>query len=136
MASCNWAIADLPGVSEEQQLLLKNHGIQTTHQLLLATLTTQEKHQLAAKLRIHPKYVLKWSALADLARIPSVGVQYCGLVLHGGVVSVQQLAQTPFSRLHQNILKLQVTNLQRRDLAPSLSVVKQWVTEAKTMPKL
>lgn len=131
MASCNWGIAELPGISEEQRFLLEGQGIQTTHQLLLATRTPQEKHQLASRLKIHPNYILKWVALADLARLPSIGTQYCGLVLHSGVASVNQLAQTPFSRLHQNIVRLQVANLQRKDLAPPLTLVKQWVMEAR-----
>ncbi|ANV85176.1 hypothetical protein AWQ21_12800 [Picosynechococcus sp. PCC 7003] len=131
MASCNWRIVELPGLSKEQQTLLAAQEIHTTHQLLLATRTPQAKQALARRLKIHLNYVLKWVALADLARVPSIGTQYCGLVLHSGVASVNQLAQTPFSRLHQNIVRLQVANLQRKDLAPPLTLVKQWVTEAR-----
>lgn len=133
MASCNWAIAELPGLSEEYQNRLQQIGINTTHQLLLATQTKQQEHALAAKLQIHPQHVAKWIALADLARLKSVGVQYCGVILHGGITSVYQLAQTPFSRLHQNLVKLHVANMQRRDLAPPLSLVKTWVTEAQQL---
>ncbi|MEB3224732.1 MAG: DUF4332 domain-containing protein [Synechococcus sp.] len=131
MASCNWAIAELPGISEAQQASLKAQDIRTTHQLLLATRTPQAKQALVSRLKLHPQYLTKWIALADLARLPSVGTQYCGLILHSGVASVRQLSQTPFSRLHQNIVRLQVTNLQRRDLAPPLALVKQWVLEAR-----
>ena len=133
MASCNWAIADLPGLSEEHQALLSNNGIRTTHQLLLATQTSVAEHQLAAKLQIHPQYVAKWIALADLARLKTVGVEYCGLILHCGIASVAQLSQTPFNRLHQSIVKLHVSNMRRRDLAPAVGIVKQWVAEAKNL---
>ncbi|BAW95566.1 hypothetical protein NIES970_04750 [[Synechococcus] sp. NIES-970] len=131
MASCNWQIAALPGISAEQQALLKDQGIQTTHQLLLATRSPQDRYNLESRLKLHPNYLKKWVALADLARLPSVGTDYCGLVLHSGVASVNQLAQTPFSRLHRNIVKLQVAHLQQKDLAPSLGLVKQWVAEAR-----
>ena len=133
MASCNWAIADLPGLSEEQQNLLTSNGINTTYQILLATQTKQQKHEFASKLQIHPQYVSKWIALADLARLKTVGVTYCGLILHCGIVSVTQLASTPFSRLHQSIVKLHVANMRRRDLVPSVVLVKEWVTEAKKL---
>lgn len=133
MASCNWAIAELPGLNENYHHLLKINGINTTHQLLLATQTQRTKHDLAARLNIHPQYVSKWVAMADLARLKSVGVQYCGLILHCGVASVAQLAQTPFNRLHQSIVKLHVANMRRRDLAPSVAIVKQWVAEAKNL---
>ena len=87
MASCNWAIADLPGLSEEHRNLLGSNGVNTTHQLLLATQTPQTKHEFAARLNIHPQYVSKWIAMADLARLKSVGVEHCGLILHCGIAS-------------------------------------------------
>ena len=133
MASCNWAIANLPWLSEEHRRLLEANQIRTTHQLLLATQTKQQQHEFAAKLKIHPQYVAKWIALADLARLKSVGVEYCGLLLHCGVASVWQLAQTPFPHLHGSIVKLQVSTLQRRDLAPSVGLVQEWVREAKSL---
>lgn len=133
MTFCDWAIADLPGLNKQQRLLLQKNGITTTQQLLAITQTPQAKQKLASVLHLHPRYILKWVAMADLAQIPSVGIRYCGLLLHGGIASRQQLAETNFARLHQNIIKLQVAQLQRRDLAPSLGQVKQWVTEAKDL---
>lgn len=59
MASCNWRIAELPGLSKEQQTQLAAQGIRTTHQLLLATRTSQAKQQLARRLKIHPNYVFE-----------------------------------------------------------------------------
>ena len=87
---------------------------------------------MASKLQLHLQYVNKWIALADLARIPSVGTQYCGLLLHTGMISVAQLAQTPTHRLHQQTLRLQVATLQRRDLCPAIELVKQWSQQAGT----
>ena len=71
--------------------------------------------------------------MADLARVPSVGCDYCGLILHSGIISVDQLSQTSVSFLHQQILKLQVATLQRKDLCPSPDVVKTWINEARTI---
>ena len=75
----------------------------------------------------------KWVALADLARIPSVGCQYCGVLLHVGIISVGQLAQTPLPRLHQQILQLQVATTQRRDLCPSRSEMQVWINQARSL---
>jgi hypothetical protein len=93
--------------------------------------TVQEKLMLATKLQVHIQYVNKWVALADLARIPSAGTQYCGLLLHAGIASVMQLTTTPPHRLHKQILRLQVATLQRRDLCPPVEQVQQWVEQAK-----
>ncbi|MDJ0517193.1 MAG: DUF4332 domain-containing protein [Trichodesmium sp. MO_231.B1] len=129
--SQNWSIEKLPGLSKQHQILLTEYGITTTRKLLEITHTPQQKLILASQLQIHPQYVKKWVALADLARVPSVGCQYCGLLLHAGIASVAQLAQIPVHRLHQQILKLQVSTMQRRDLCPTVDLVQKWVQQAQ-----
>lgn len=131
--SKNWSIEKLPGLSKQHQILLIENGITTTRKLLEITHTPQQKSTLASQLQIHSQYVNKWVALADLARIPGVGCQYCGLLLHAGIASVKQLAEIPIHRLHQQILKLQVSTMQRRDLCPSVDLVQEWVKEAKLL---
>ncbi|NJO94140.1 MAG: DUF4332 domain-containing protein [Hydrococcus sp. RM1_1_31] len=133
MESCYWAIEQLPGLSQEQQAQLQAVGIVTTQQLLALANTALKKQALAAQLKIHLQYINKWVALADLARIPSVGCQHCGLLLHSGIASVVQLAQTPIHRLHRQILRLHVATLQRNDLCPSVDVVQRWIAEAKML---
>ncbi|MBD2580383.1 DUF4332 domain-containing protein [Oscillatoria sp. FACHB-1406] len=131
MQACHWAIADLPGLSQEQIEQLKACGIETTKQLLSRSNTTRSQSDLAAQLHLHPQYLKKWAALADLARLPSVGCQYCGVLLHSGIASVSQLAQTPVHRLHRQVLRLEVATLQRNDLCPPVDVTRRWVEEAR-----
>ena len=80
----DWPIAQLPGLSNENHSQLEECGITTTQQLIRMTKTVEAKALLAHQLQVNPKYVKKWVALALLARIPSVGCQYCGLLLHAG----------------------------------------------------
>jgi hypothetical protein len=136
MQPCYWSIKELPGLKEQEQELLKTHGINNTEELLAIAKTPQGKQNLANRLRVNIKYVNKWVALADLARIPSVGCQYCGLLLHASIASVSQLTQTPFPRLHGQILRLYITTMQRKDLCPPLPLVKQWTEEAKAIARL
>ncbi|MGB3511330.1 MAG: DUF4332 domain-containing protein [Microcoleaceae cyanobacterium] len=131
--SRNWSIEKLPGLSKQDQIKLIKYDINTTRKLLEITNTPQKKLSLANQLQIHTQYVNKWVALADLARIPSVGCQYCGLLLHSGIASVSQLAQVPIHRLHQQILKLQVSTMQRRDLCPGVELVQKWVQQAQVL---
>ncbi|WP_138499042.1 DUF4332 domain-containing protein [Nostoc sp. PA-18-2419] len=131
VTSSDWPIEQLPGLSQDEQSRLQNCGIPTTVALLKQGKTPQARLALANKLQIHLQYVNKWMALADLARIPSVGTQYCGLLLHAGIGSVAQLTQTPAHRLHRQILRLQVATIQRRDLCPAIELVQQWSQEAK-----
>ncbi|MBD3880303.1 DUF4332 domain-containing protein [Phormidium tenue FACHB-886] len=131
LRSRSWSIAQLPGLNAEDQSQLATHGIQTTQQLLQQTKTLLQRQTLAAKLQIHVQHVNKWMALADLARVPAVGCQYCGLLLHAGISSPAQLAQTPLPRLHKQILKLHIAIMQRQDLCPTLGEVSHWIEQAK-----
>ena len=127
----DWPIAQLPGLSNENQSQLEECGITTTQQLIRMTKTVEAKALLAHQLQVNPQYVNKWVALALLARIPSVGCQYCGLLLHAGVASPAQLAQMPVGRLHEQILRMHVAMMQRNDLTPSVDRVQQWILQAK-----
>lgn len=131
MQAANWSIDQLPGLSQQEQAQLKDCGITTTKDLLKVASNPQSKEKLAAYLQVNLKRVNKWLALADLARIPSVGCQYCGLLLHSGIVSVAQLTQTPVHTLHQQILRLQIATMQRKDLCPSVDLVQRWTQEAR-----
>ncbi|MEG3940995.1 MULTISPECIES: DUF4332 domain-containing protein [unclassified Microcoleus] len=127
----DWPIEHLPGLSNENQSQLEQCGITTTAQLIRMTKTPAAKALLAHQLHINILSVNKWVAMAELARIPSVGCEYCGLLLHAGVASAAQLAQMPVERLHQQILRLHVATMQRNDLTPSVDRVQQWIQQAK-----
>jgi hypothetical protein len=131
--SMNWAIAQLPGLSSQDQEQLAGCGIETTQQLLKTTKTLIDRQDLAGKLQIHIQHVNKWFALANLARIPSVGCQYCGLLLHAGISNPLQLAQVPPATLHRQILRLQVSTAQRPELCPGFNEVVQWIEQARDL---
>ncbi|GAB4552447.1 MAG: hypothetical protein Tsb0014_46260 [Pleurocapsa sp.] len=135
MKSVYWSIDKLPGLQPQDRQLLKENGITNTQQLLNRGGNLAAKENLAQELQLSLQYIMKWIALADLARVPSIGCQYCGLVLHSGIVSVAQLAQTPFPRLHRQIVRLQVATLGKKGDIPSLAQVKQWVQEAKLISR-
>lgn len=116
-----------------EQKLLKSENIHDTKELLKRTTNLQSKQDLASKLKLNLKHIQKWAALADLARLPSIGDRYCGLLLHAGVASVSQLSQIPFYRLHRQVVRLQIATLQRKDISPTLEQVKRWVEEAKIL---
>ncbi|GAB4368742.1 MAG: hypothetical protein Kow00121_08140 [Elainellaceae cyanobacterium] len=131
--SSDWAIELLPGLSEQDQVRLKGCGIKTTLQLLQKAKTPAQRQALAAQLQIHIQHVNKWVALANLSRIPTVGCQHCGLLLHAGISSPAQLAQTPLPRLHRQLQKLHVAMMQREDLCPDLGEVSRWIEQARAL---
>ena len=140
MKSQYWPIpppppALLPGLKSPERESLEAQGITNTRELLERTKTVEAKIALASKLKLNQKHVNKWTALADLGRIPSVGSQYCGLLLHAGIISVTQLAQTPFHRLHRQASRLQIATSRRRDSIIPVETVKQWVEQAKILDR-
>jgi nucleotidyltransferase/DNA polymerase involved in DNA repair len=130
---CDWSIGDLPGLSNVEQTLLQELGITTTGQLLEIAPDPATKQQLAVKLCFKIQYVNKLVALADLARVPGIGCQYNGLLIHTGIISVKQLAQMPAHKTHQQLLKLHVATMQRRDLCPDLAQVQNWIKQARAL---
>jgi hypothetical protein len=135
MQPCYWPIENLPGLSSQQSIALKTNGIINTRELLAKTTTPALKQALAGQLQVHRQYLNKWVALADLARLPSVGCQYCGLLLHSGIASPRQLAGIPVHRLHRQILRLQVANFRSKDCCPPLELVRTWTEEAKSLER-
>ncbi len=133
MMICDWTIDKLPGLNDPDKALLEQCGITTTAELLAIAPDAATKQQLAIRLGTKIQFVNKLVALADLARLPGIGCEYNGLLLHTGVISVKQLAQMPAHRLHQQLLRLHVATLQRRDLCPALDRVQTWVKQAQAI---
>nr|WP_225938770.1 DUF4332 domain-containing protein [Kovacikia minuta] len=129
--SSNWKIEQLPGLDAEDVQKLKDCDIKTTQQLLRRTTTPAQKHILATQLQIHIQHVNKWAAMADLAQIPAVGCQYCGLLLHTGICCPAQLAETSLHLLHKQVLRFYVATLQRQDLCPPKEQLVEWIQQAR-----
>lgn len=135
LRSCSWPVEELPGLPAAHGAAMAAVGIHTTADLLAQGRTPAQQEAIAPRLNITVAELRKWLAMADLARIPMVGCSYCGLLLHGGIVSVVQLSQTPAPRLHTQLLRLQVATMQRRDLCPSLATVGQWIKAAQVLTR-
>ncbi len=130
-----WSLDQMPGLSAADRQRLRSNGIHTTQQLLVRSQTPAQMRLLAAQLQMSERWVRKWAALAELSQLPSVGYQYCGLLLHGGVTSIPQLATLSAQTLHRRLLRLQVTTTARRDLCPSPGTLNRWIKEAQQYPR-
>jgi hypothetical protein len=126
---CHWPIAELPGLEPKLLSDLEAVGLLDTEQLL--ALTAERQIALAATIGLPLRHVRKLMALASLAQVPSVGCEYCGLLLHAGIVSPEQLGQTSAQQVHRSILRLHVGLLQRRDLTPTVDRVQKWIQQAQ-----
>lgn len=135
LKSANWRLTELPGLVQSDREKLSQVGIHTTFQLLRQMRTQSDQEALSGRSGIHLRHLQKWMALAQLARIPSVGCQFAGLILHAGVATLTQLSLMSSGQLHRQILKLQVATLQRPDLCPDAGQVEVWIQQAKILVK-
>lgn len=133
IASATWSIALLPGLAKDDAARFIDHEILTTADLLKRVKSQAQRNQVASDLQVPIRQLNKWVALADLARVPSVGCEYSGLLLHAGIASPTQLAQTSIGQLHRQLLRLYVSTMQRRDLCPTADYVGLWIQQAQRL---
>ena len=133
LKSANWSLTDLPGLAQTDLHRLAELGITTTFGLLRQAATKPDQTDLAGRSGIQLRYLQKWVALADLARVPTIGCQFAGLVLHAGVATLNQLALMPAGQLHRQILKLQVATFQSSDRCPDAGQIGVWIQQAKLL---
>lgn len=135
MQGKSWPIANLPRLDESTRSRLEALEISTTQDLLQKAQTAVEKSAIAQQLQLKPQQINKWLIMADLARIESVGCEYCGLLLHAGIASISQLSKMHPQKLHRQILRLQVSLFKRKDCCPPVETVQKWIIDARQLAR-
>jgi len=128
-------IADIEGIGPKYAAALKDHGIDTTDELLAAGASKKGRADLAEKTGLSEKLVLEWVNRADLMRIKGIGSQYSDLLEHAGVDSVPELAQRNGANLAAKMAEINESkNLTNR--APSEKEVEDWIEQAKGLDRV
>ncbi len=131
LALTDWPLSRIPGISAADQAALQQQGIESTQQLLDRCPTLTQQQALSSQLNIPLRFIRKWVALSDLAQLPAVGPEGCGLLLHAGIVSVEQLAQGSPQMLHRTLCRLQVRSTGQRSHSLSFAQVSGWIRQAQ-----
>ena len=128
-------IIDIEGIGPSYAKKLKEAGIATTEALLKAGATSKDREEISKKTGITKTLILEWVNLSDLFRIKGVAEEYSDLLEEAGVDTVIELAKRVPENLHSKILEVnQAKKLVRRP--PSLNEVKDWVNQAKKLPRM
>ncbi|MEL7083513.1 MAG: DUF4332 domain-containing protein [Cyanobacteria bacterium P01_A01_bin.3] len=130
-----WPIERLPGLKRLDVEHLKAVGIATTEAMLHVAAGQDGKRALAQQLHLKQERINRWVAMADLARVPAVGCEYCGLLLHAGTISTQQLASAAAPQLHRHIQRLHVATLRNARACPTVSDVGLWIAQASRIDR-
>ena len=128
-------LSEIEGIGQAYSVKLENAGITSIATLLQTCGAKNGRKEIADKTGISEKLILNWVNRADLARIKGVSTQYADLLECAGVDTVPELAQRKPENLHSRMSEInEEKNLVRKP--PTASQVKDWVAQAKELPRV
>ena len=122
------------GIGEKYAKDLRKVGVRSTGDLLKKGATPKGRTEIAKASGIGKALILEWVNHVDLFRIKGVGEEYSDLLEEAGVDTVVELAQRKPENLHEAIQKTNTKKKLVRQL-PSAKMVKNWVAQAKDLPR-
>ncbi|MGI5837261.1 MAG: DUF4332 domain-containing protein [Chloroflexota bacterium] len=128
------ALNEIRGMTDEVLAKLRDYGIKDSDDLLESAKTAVGRKELASKLRIDPKLLLELANRADLIRIKGVAGVFSDLLENAGVDTVKELANRVPENLHAKLEEIN-GSMKLSQRTPTLDMVKDWVDQAKKLPK-
>ncbi|MCC6146173.1 MAG: DUF4332 domain-containing protein [Anaerolineaceae bacterium] len=128
-------ILKIEGIGPVYAEKLKKAGIVTTEALLKQGGTPAGRKALEDQTGISHSLLLEWVNHADLFRVKGVGEEYSDLLEEAGVDTVVELAKRNAENLLEKMTEVNSTKKLVRRL-PVLSQVKNWIDQAKAMPRM
>jgi len=132
----SYAIIDTKGIGPLMAEKLRKVGIRTTEKLLETAKSAKGRKELAGKIGVDEKTILRWANLTDRMRIKGVREPYAELLKDAGVDTVRELKYRNPAKLTQ---AMAAANARRKrvQLLPSEKRVGRWIEAAKGLdPKI
>jgi predicted flap endonuclease-1-like 5' DNA nuclease len=129
----SYAVMDIKGIGPLMAEKLRKVGIRTTAKLLETAASAKGRKDLAAKIGVDEKTVLRWANLVDRMRIKGIGEDYATLLQEVGVDTVKELKHRNVAKLASAMREANKRNKKVR-LLPSEGRVQRWVDQAKHLP--
>lgn len=128
-------VSKLRGISFDVRAKLKRNGVTYTHQLLSAAGNSDKRQQFSEASGIEELTLTRLTCRADLARIKGIGAIFADMLELLDVDRVAKLAGQDPAKLHDALYTLNAAERFARR-APTPEEVDDWVTQARTLPKL
>jgi len=128
-------LSEIEGLDESMEQKLESVGITSEEELVAASATKENRTDLAMKIEVPEKVILKWANRADLARIIGVGIEYADLLEAAGVDTIPELAQRKADHL---LSKLTAVNEEYKFVKklPAENQLEDWISQAKELPRI
>lgn len=127
-------LTTIEGIGEAYEVKLKEGGIKSVESLLEACATKKGRVELAEKVGISEKLILKWANHADLSRIKGVSGEYAELLEAAGVDTVAELATRKAENLCKKVREVNDKKAIVRKL-PTESMIQDWIKQAGSLPR-
>jgi predicted flap endonuclease-1-like 5' DNA nuclease len=128
-------IMKVEGIGESYAEKLAVAGIKTTQTLLAQGASAKGRREISQQTGINEKLILRWVNHVDLFRIKGVGEEYADLLEAAGVDTVPELAQRNPDNLQAKMTAVNAEKRLVRQL-PAARQIAQWITQAKTLPRI
>jgi predicted flap endonuclease-1-like 5' DNA nuclease len=128
----SYAVMDIKGIGPLMADKLKKQGIRTTAKLLETAASAKGRKELAIKIGVDEKTVLRWANLVDRMRIKGIGEDYATLLQDVGVDTVRELKHRNVAKLASAMREANKKNKKVR-LLPSERRVQRWVDQARQL---
>ena len=128
-------LSEIEGIDESFEQKLKAVGITTEEELVAASTTKEARAELAKKIDLSEKVILKWANRADLARIKGVGTEYADLLEAAGVDTVPELAHRNATNLFGKLTEVN-TEYKFVKKLPTEKQLEEWIEQAKNLPRV
>jgi predicted flap endonuclease-1-like 5' DNA nuclease len=128
-------VIDVEGIGPKYAKKLSAAGIKTSDTLLKKGATPAGRKEISEKTGIGHELILDWVNYVDLYRIKGIGSEYSELLEKAGVDTVVELSKRKAEHL---IKALMETNTQKKLVRklPALSLVTDWIEQAKKLPRV
>lgn len=127
-------LVEIEGIGPANAVKLNKAGVRGTNGLLQMAGSRKGRGELAKATGFSPKTILEWVNRADLFRVKGIGTQYSDLLEAAGVDTVAELAQRKPEALLEALAKANAKKNLVNQL-PALSLVKDWVKQAKSLKR-
>ena len=121
-------------MTESQRRRLREAGIRSTEDLLIACCDGCGRGAIAGATGIAVRLLHEWANVADLMRICGVGHTYAELLTAAGVRGVAELRAQDPSLLTARLASVHAAATAGGKTAPSAAMVADWIQQAKTLP--
>ncbi len=124
----------IEGIGPAYEEKLKEFGVNSIESLLEICVDKKGRKELAVKVDLSEKLILKWANHADLMRIKGVGGEYAELLEASGVDTIPELAQRNPENLYKKMVEVNEEKKLVRKL-PTEKQIQKWVKEADSLPR-